>query len=251
MIYLHKILPVFLSPILIVLALLVIGAVTRRRVWIVGGFFLLYVASTPLVSEVFFKRIENNFERLTPTEIANADAIVELSAGMGWVKTKQGYIAEWPTPSRFLAGIDLFEAGKAPLLVFTGGKLPWQRGDETEGDVLKRYAERMQVPADKVLVSSKAANTEQEALGVKDLLDPLDGNKAKTIILVTAAFHMPRAQRLFENVGFNVLPYPVNFRVEAEDLTVMSFLPDVRSLQATHTAIHEMLGRLYYRVKHL
>ena len=251
MIYLHKILPIFVSPILIVLALLAIAAVTRRRVWIVSGLILLYTASTPFVSEAVFKRIEGNFERLSPVDIANADAIVALSAGMGWVKTKHGYVAEWPTPSRFLAGIDLYFAGKAPLLVFTGGKLPWQLGDETEGEVLKRYAEKMQVPADRVLVSSKAENTEQEAYGVKNLLEPGGVNKTKTIILVTAAFHVPRAQRLFENVGFKVLPYPVSFSTEAEDLTVMSFLPDARSLQATNLAIREILGRLYYRVKHL
>ena len=247
MIYLPKILPVFLSPIFIVLALAVIGVIMRRRSFVVASVCLLYLASTPLVSEMIFKQVEQAAERLSPTEVPAADAIVALSAGMGWVKTKNGYVAEWPTPSRFLGGVELFMAGKAPLLVFTGGKMPWQAGDETEGQVLKRYAQLMQVPGDKILVTQQAENTEQEALGAKRLLDP----NHKNIILVTSAFHMQRAKQLFERAGFAVFPYPVNIRVEGDALTVMSFLPDPRALYATHSALHEVMGRLYYQLKHL
>ena len=247
MIYLHKILPVFLSPIFIVLALAVIGVIMRRRSFVVASVCLLYLASTPLVSEMIFKQVEQAAERLSPTEVPAADAIVALSAGMGWVKTKNGYVAEWPTPSRFLGGVELFMAGKAPLLVFTGGKMPWQAGDETEGQVLKRYAQLMQVPGDKILVTQQAENTEQEALGAKRLLDP----NHKNIILVTSAFHMQRAKQLFERAGFAVFPYPVTIRVEGDALTVMSFLPDPRALYATHSALHEVMGRLYYQLKHL
>ncbi len=247
MIYLHKILPVFLSPIFIVLALAVIGVIMRRRSFVVASVCLLYLASTPLVSEMIFKQVEQASERLSPTEVPAADAIVALSAGMGWVKTKNGYVAEWPTPSRFLGGVELFMAGKAPLLVFTGGKMPWQAGDETEGQVLKRYAQLMQVPGDKILVTQQAENTEQEALGAKRLLDP----NHKNIILVTSAFHMQRAKQLFERAGFAVFPYPVNIRVEGDALTAMSFLPDPRALYATHSALHEVMGRLYYQLKHL
>jgi len=246
MIYLHKILPVFLSPIFVVLALSVIGLVTRRRAFVIASVCLLYLASMPIVSESLFKRVEQTSERSLPSEVPEADAIVALSAGMGWAKTKTGYVAQWPTPSRFLGGFDLFMAGKAPLLVFTGGKMPWQGGDETEGEVLKRYAQLMQVPADKILVTDKASNTEQEALGAQRLLHP----SSKKIILVTSAFHMPRAQKIFEHLGFSVIPFPVDIRVEGDTLTLMSFLPDPRALYATHTALHEMLGRLYYQLKY-
>jgi uncharacterized SAM-binding protein YcdF (DUF218 family) len=247
MIYLHKALPVLLSPIFIVLVFLGIGVVCRCRAWVLSGMCLLYVASTPLVSEALFRQIEQRVERLTPTEAQQAEAIVALSAGMGWVKTNTGFVPEWPTPGRFFAGVDLFQAGKAPLLVFTGGKLPWQQGDETEGEVLKRYAERMQVPAERILVTERVENTEQEALAAKRLLQPA----VRKIILVTSAFHMPRARHLFEQVGFEVFPYSVNIRKMAEDITLMSFLPDANALSATGTALRELLGRLYYQFKPL
>ena len=246
MIYLHKILPVFLSPIMIVLALLALALWTRRRSWIVAGMVTLYLISTPLLSDTLFRLVEAKAHRLTPADAPKADAIVALSAGMAWIKTSKGFVAEWSTPARFWGGLELLQAGNAPILVFTGGKLPWQQGEETEGEVLKRHAEWMQIPPNQVWVTEKAENTEQEAQGASKLLAPIQKNK---IILVTSAFHIERAKSIFERVGFEVFPYPVNIRTYAEDITLMSFLPDPRALYGTHIAMHELLGRLYYQVK--
>lgn len=245
MIYLHKILPLFFSPILVVLMLLCVGIATRRRAWVIGGACLLYAASTPLISDALFRSMEYQAEILPPEDAPKVDAIVALSAGMGWIKSKNGFLAQWPTPSRFLGGVELFAAGKAPLLVFTGGKLPWQFGEETEGDVLKRYAQMMQIPANNILVTDKAENTEQEARGAKQLLQPAH----KDIILVTSAFHMVRAKKMFERAGFNVFAFPVDIRAVEQTVTLMSFLPDPRALYSTHISINELLGRLYYSVK--
>lgn len=245
MIYLHKVLPVFLSPILVVLGLAAIGVITKRRIWVVAAMGLLYAASTPLVAERLFARVEQGAERVPPSEVPVANAIVALSAGMRWVKTEDGFIAEWPTPSRFLGGVELFVAGRAPYLVYTGGKLPWQQGDETEGEVLKRYAERMQIPAHQILVTERAENTEQEARGVRKLLSA----EQNQIILVTSAFHMKRARNIFEREGFVVTPFPVNTYVFADNINVLSFLPNPRALYSTHTALHEILGRTFYAFK--
>jgi uncharacterized SAM-binding protein YcdF (DUF218 family) len=248
MIYLHKILPVFLSPIVIVLVLLIIGLLTRKRRWIAIATSFLYIISMPVVADALFRQIEGPFERLSPSEVPEVDAIVVLSAGMRWVQTKNGLIAEWPSPSRFFGGIELLNAGRAPLLVFTGGKLPWQHGDETEGLVLKRHAEQITgVDSQKILLSEKAENTEQEASSVSKLLLPTK-NK---IILVTSAFHMLRAKNLFEHEGFNVFPYPVHVRKSAENMTALKFLPDPAALGATNTAIHELFGRGFYFLKNL
>jgi uncharacterized SAM-binding protein YcdF (DUF218 family) len=246
MIYLHKILPIFLSPLVIVFALLAYGVFRRRFAWIISGMVLLYLCSAPIIAEALFAKIEKSTTRLSPMDLPDAEAIVVLSAGMTWIKTKNGFASEWATASRFFGGVELYKASKAPRLVFTGGKLPWQQGHETEGEVLKRHAEWMQVPVDRILVTEIAENTEQEALGLRKLL----GEGKRTIILVTSAFHMERAKKIFESVGFEVFPYPVNILVAAEDLTVMKFFPDPRALSTTHTAVRELLGRLYYQIRH-
>ncbi len=105
---------------------------------------------------------------------------------------------EWEDPDRFFGGIALFKAGKAQKLVFTGGKMPWHKARKTEGEVLKEYAIANGIPSDKIFVTKDVDNTADEAMAVSTLIVP-----SKRIILVTSAFHMYRAKRLFQKQGFN------------------------------------------------
>ncbi len=158
-------------------------------------------------------------------QIVQADAIVVLGGMLTWVPSKQGLVTEWGDPDRFFAGVDLMVAGRAPILIFTGSKFPWDLGLEAEGHVLKRYAQRMNIPADKIWVTADVQNTEQEAVEVGKLLKAPSG-ESKKIILVTSAFHMKRAKMLFVKLGLDVGPYSVDFKSSQTALTPMSFLPN-------------------------
>jgi uncharacterized SAM-binding protein YcdF (DUF218 family) len=248
MIYLNKILPVFLSPIFIVLICLVIGALTRRRSWVIFGVVLLYLASMPIAVDVLTSGRDRDFERLLPADAPASEAVVVLGQGMSWVKVKNNYLPDWGDPDRFFSGVELVLANKAPKLVFTGGKLPWQLGDETEGEVLSRYAQMMQIAVDKILVTEPVENTEQEARAVRKVL----GLESKRIILVTSGFHMQRAKGLFEQSGFEVFAYPVDLMGQSsEKLTAINFLPNADALARASLTIREYLGRIYYQLKHI
>jgi uncharacterized SAM-binding protein YcdF (DUF218 family) len=211
---------------------------------VVAGLLVLFLASVPVVSNWIFADLEKDNQRLQLSDVPNADAIVVLSYGMYWVKAKQDLVAEWTDPDRFLGGIELFKAGKAATLVFTKGKYSWQAGDETEGDVLKHYAQMMGVPNHQILLSDVAENTQQEAEQVRKILP----SRAK-IILVTSAFHLPRAKRLFQQAGFDVFGYPVDIKTQEAKLTPMSFFPTAGALAGTHLGLQEHFARLYYWLK--
>jgi uncharacterized SAM-binding protein YcdF (DUF218 family) len=70
---------------------------------------------------------------------------------------------------RFEGGVGLLRAQKAPLLIFTGGFVPWRPEDRPEGDILKERAVNLGVPRDKILVTGKVGNTEDEASAVKEM----------------------------------------------------------------------------------
>ena len=70
------------------------------------------------------------------------------------------------------------------------------------------------------------------------------------IILVTSAFHMPRAQLVFEAAGISAIPFPVDFRIGAQKRTFMSFIPSASSFEATSFFVREMIGRTYYNLKY-
>ena len=68
-----------------------------------------------------------------------------------------------------------------------------------------------------------------------------------TIILVTHAMHMPRAVRVFQAVGFNVVPAPLGFVSEQQpDYVLRDFLPTYDGFSGTHYAIYEYLAGLWY-----
>ena len=69
------------------------------------------------------------------------------------------------------------------------------------------------------------------------------------IVLVTQAFHMPRAQRMFEAVGFTVLPAPTDFKSRNDNrLTAADWLPQAKALHNTYYALHEWLGIAWFEM---
>jgi uncharacterized SAM-binding protein YcdF (DUF218 family) len=251
--YLHKILPLFMLPVGITLILVLAGLRLRRRALIWSGVAVLWLSSTPLVSGLAVRAAEGWAERGLATDAPQADAIVVLSEGRV-VAPGKAAVSEWNDADRFFGGVELFKAGKSPLLVFTGGAAPWEPNAAPEGDVLAEYAKAMGVPDGQILKTPRVTNTAEEAVAVATLLrgrlsGPTWRGGPPRVLLVTSAFHMPRARRLFERAGMSVIPFPVDFKVSAGGTTsVLDFLPTAGALAQTEMALREGYGRLFYFV---
>ena len=74
-------------------------------------------------------------------------------------------------------------------------------------------------------------------------------NDAK-VILITSAFHMPRAKKVFEASNIKVIPFAVDFINSHQKLTFMSFIPSASSFDETSFFVREMIGRTYYKLKY-
>ena len=149
---------------------------------------------------------------------------------------------EWGDPDRFFGGMALFKAGKAQRLIFTGGKMPCDKAKKTEGEVLKEYAISNGIPSEKIFVTKDVENTADEAVAVKELISP-----SKKIILVTSAYHMYRAKKLFEKQGFIVIPFKVDYKLERnKEINILEFLPSAEYLKITEIGFRELVGRFYY-----
>ena len=245
MIYLHKILPTFVLPIMLFIIVILIGLIKNKKKLIYIAIGVLYILSTPIFSNNFFKLVEGRESRNPISAIDSADAIVVLSGMLEINEVGDSTNIEWGDPDRFFGGIASFKAGKAQKLVFTGGKMPWDKAKKTEGDVLKEYAISNGIPAEKIFVTKDVVNTAEEAVAVKELISP-----SKKIILVTSAYHMYRAKRLFEKQGFIVIPYKVDFKtIENNQVIFMDFLPSAGNLGLTETGMREVIGRLFYLIK--
>lgn len=245
MIYLHKILPIFVLPIMLFIIVILIGLIQHKKKLVYIAVGVLYIISTPIFSNKFFKLVEGSEYRKPISAIDSADAIVVLSGMLEINEVGDSTYIEWGDPDRFFGGIALFKAGKAQKLVFTGGKMPWDKAKKTEGEALKEYAMSNGVPSEKILVTKDVENTADEAVAVKELIGP-----NKKIILGTSAYHMYRAKKLFERQGFIVIPYKVDYKVSRNNkIVVMDFLPDAQCLEQTETGCREILGRIFYIIK--
>jgi uncharacterized SAM-binding protein YcdF (DUF218 family) len=252
-IYLHKILPLFVLPVGITLLLVLAGLRLRRRALIWSGVAVLWLSSTPFISALAVRAAEGWAERGLAADAMEADAIVVLSEGRV-VAPGKAAVSEWGDADRFFGGVELFKAGKSPLLVFTGGAAPWEPNAAPEGDVLAGYAKTIGVPDGQIVKTPRVTNTAEEALAVATVLrgrlsGPTWRGGSPRVLLVTSAFHMLRARRLFERAGMSVIPFPVDFKVSAgRTVSVLDFLPTAGALQETELALREGYGRLFYFV---
>ena len=244
MIYLHKILPTFFLPIMLVIIVILIGLIKNKKKLIYAAIGVLYIISTPIFSNSFFKLVEGSEYRKPISAIESADAIVVLSGMLEINEVGDTTYVEWGDPDRFFGGLALFKAGKAQKLIFTGGKMTWDKSKKTEGEVLKEFAISNGIPSEKIFVTKDVENTADEAVAVKELI-----STTKRIILVTSAYHMHRAKGLFEKQGFQVRPYKLDYKVAGNStVTILDFLPIAGNLELTETGVREILGRLFYLI---
>ena len=162
--------------------------------------------------------------------LAPADAIVVLAAGGA---SSSGALSD-NSLRRALSGIDLYLKGLAPLLVFSGNDPDASRA---ESRIRAHMAQEFGVSPQRVLTSSGANTTREEAALVKGLLWP---RGVRNILLVTDADHMIRAAPVFTHAGFRVFAVPVN---EPEwDLGPGDRLDLLRG------TLREIVALLYYKI---
>ena len=243
---LSKLLPLALLPLGFSLILLVVGLVFRWRWPVVTAALLLWVFSLGMVSQGLWRWLEAPWQRRAATAAPSADAIVVLSGGRH-PAPGAARVSEWHDPDRFLAGLDLYRAGKAPRLLFTGGASPFRPGQSPEGQRYLQEARQLGIPAAAMASTPPVVNTAEEAAAIRQLLPA----RAR-VLLVTSAFHMRRAQRLFERQGLKVLPFPVDFQARGRWAGPLwrdpsQWLPSARALDDSSRALRELLGRLVYR----
>ena len=245
MIYLHKILPLIFSPLILVIGLIILGIIFNLRKFSLIGVIVLILSSLPIISNKFIAYLEKDYQPIEISEIENVDAIVVLSGMIRVIGDEENLKYEFTdSVDRFFAGLDLFNNNKSPILILTRGKMPWSIGI-AEGEYLKELAIKYGVSEENIILTDEVQNTDQEAKAIKEIL-----TEDAKIILVTSAFHMPRAEKVFKAANINLIPYPVDFQNSKSKTTMMDFIPSAGSLFDTSHFVREMIGRLYYNLKY-
>ncbi len=140
--------------------------------------------------------------------------------------------ADW----RVVEGIRLFRHLPNTRLIVSGGR-------EGEADSIGAFPVEMGVPKEALIVETKLFDTEDEARVFGEIV-------GKTpFALVTSAYHIPRAMRLFRTVGLNPVAAPCEYRAKKLPKFPSYLLPSADALLTTQLAIHEYIGMTWLAVK--
>lgn len=251
---LSKIIPVFVYPLGLSLLLLGIAAALRRRAgWTralcFSAFLLLLLFSSGTVSQLLMRSLEDQCPQPPAESIPQADAIVVLGGGTSRGPAAPGQAPQLSVASdRLLYAARLFREGKAPLILFSGGVAPLvaDRPQGSEAESAATLLQEWAVPGQAILLENKSRNTRENALFSRQILQ---SRGVSHILLVTSAFHMPRASAVFRKLGFQVIPAPANFQTAEDQGLLLRILPSAESLAGSELALKEWLGLLVYRLR--
>lgn len=242
----------FILPPGIFFLLLFLGLLLRRRLYRTGqvvifsAVMLLLLMSMPVITNPLLHLYER-MPALDEAALAHtqAKAIVILGGGRyADAPEYQGDTVSRHTLERIRYGAWLQRKTKLPILVSGGSVYGGERLGEAQlmQDVLEHG-----FLAVVRWVEKDSRTTYENAIDSRKMLEK---EGIQNIILVTHAIHMPRAVEAFEKAGFIVTPAPMGFDTSAGSPPMLGFLPNIYSLYNVSDLMHELIGRVWYRLRY-
>ncbi len=215
---------------------------SRRRAGLLclwAGLGSLFLLCLPIVAAALLTSLQT-CPPLRPTEpLPEADAIVILGADFQSAAPEMGRATASPlTLVRLRYGAKLARRSSLPILV-SGGSLGPK--EPPLARIMARILdEELGTPVR--WEENRSLSTRQNAERSTQILTKAG---CKRILLVTHAWHMPRAKRAFEHAGLEVIPAPTAFHPwPAREIGAIT--PFARSLQESTWGLHEWVGTLWY-----
>lgn len=235
------------SNLLIVLALLgvVLMATRRRRAGsrlTVISVLLLAIAGFTPIGLLLENALENRFPRWDPARGA-PDGIVILGGALDAATTRlRGDVALNGGAERVTAIAALARAYPNARIVYSGGDASLSGEAGKEADYIYPLLDSFGVPRERVLLERRSRNTAENATFSKELVKPKAGERW---LLVTSAFHMPRAVGSFRRVDFQVEAYPVDWHTPRR-VGLRPGADFADGLSHLNLAVHEWTGLFVY-----
>lgn len=257
--FLSKLLPLLVYPLglacLIVLVTLVLVWKRPRAAAVLLALVLvvLWGSSNGWTATWLTRSLE--WQNLPAADLPEADAIVVLGGATRSQQPPRPWVDVMEAGDRILHGAQLYQAGKAPWLILSGGRIDWRNSGAPESADLAEIAEAFGVPSTAILQDPSSLNTYQNAVNVKQILQQRNLDQ---VLLVTSALHMPRSLAIFRKQGMNAIAAPTDFLVTENSFSELSSTPEARILNLlpnadylaqTTRVLKEYLGLVVYRLR--
>jgi uncharacterized SAM-binding protein YcdF (DUF218 family) len=218
----------------------------NRLLRLYGLFFVLFIwlLGTRPAAEIMLRPLEKQYEApsIESLKEKGISEVVVLTGG-GFPVRGELLSATFPHGSiyRFLGGLELCaQLGTDCHLIFSGSAGRSQR-DLAIAEIMKNLVLTLE-PKRRVSAESLSGSTGEHPLNVKKLL----GDEG--FILVTSAYHMPRAMKSFRKAGLKPVAYPVDSMIQG-NYSWNDWLPSAESLWKVQVGFREYIALVFYMVK--
>jgi len=209
---------------------------------LLAGLFWVLIWSLPITTIMAGGWLEHRFAQRPADQYPTAQAIVVLGGHI------QGNRRNWFEPyeaanvvGRETLAAELYEAGRAPLILLSGGALVGNISDTAN---MARNLQGAGIPTDAILQETQSQSTLENAVLTQETLRKRRINR---ILLVTSALHMPRAMAAFEHTNIAVTAAPLAPQIKLpENIIQNPWSPDLHTLLASRSIIKEYAGLLVY-----
>ena len=204
---------------------------------------LLAAATLPL-GMLLIAPLEDRFHP-PPPDLPPPEGIIVLGGAIDdGVSRARGQTVFDEGGERLTEAVVLAKRFPQARVVYTSGSSSFTAETSTEALQARKFMAQMGIAPERVTIEDKSRNTDENARFTAAIVHP---EPSQRWIVVTSAFHMPRAMGLFEKAGFHPIAYPVGFRTRgrwSDDLR-LTFEP-VRNLRIFEIAVHEWIGLAAY-----
>lgn len=204
---------------------------------------LLVLIASPAFANRWLATLEDAYP-LRQCDIENSTRpVVLLAGGMtgGYRDFSPAQRLSNTSKNRALAAADVVKADG--MLFIAGGKAR-NRKDMSEAHAMEQLLIPLLAEGVTVATEVDSKNTYENAKNIDTLFAQM--NLPKDIVLITSAWHMPRAVGVFEKLGFDICTYGVD-PLQHIGVPITTLWPQVTALQKTNIAVHEWVGSLFYQ----
>lgn len=237
-----------LAPAHVLIGLVLVGAafcftsaLRLGRALVVAGASGFALLGLLPVGDVLLGPLEARFPRFVEDGRPVAGIVVLGGGEDPRPAAEHGVLATGDAAERLIAAADLARRHPEARLVHSGGSGSLTPAPK-ESDMVRRHLAELGWPAERTTFEDRSRNTRENALFTKDLMKPREGERW---LLVTSAWHMPRAVGLFRAAGFEVTPYPVDYRGIAAGRGIPGIMDGLRRVEL---AWREYLGLAVSRI---
>jgi len=218
------IMPLSIGLILGIIGLLYIykNRLKKAKIFISAGLIWIFVISSASFSKLLLSPLENQYSKLSKIP-KNVHYILLLGGDR---------------QNRAWEALRLYQNIPNAKIITSGYS---SSGDTPDAIKTARLLESVGVRSEDIIIQSEPKNTQQEAIEIKKRL------KDKPFILVTSAYHMPRAMEIFHRANLNPIPAPTDFR--SKEPTAFYLFLQGKWLHRTEQAWHEYLGLAWLKIK--